>query len=134
MPKKITDLEGTQVNPKPELEQRKRRVFTAEYKIKVVALADECQHGELGEFLRKEGLYAAQIAKWRKELSESGVDGISRTAPGPKSKLTPEQKQIAQLEKENKRLRKKLGIAEDCLELQKKTLSIMEQMKKDDYE
>lgn len=135
MPKKttdFTDLSGTQVEPKAELEQRKRRTFTAEYKVRMVAAADVCKHGELGELLRKEGLYAAQISKWRNELEVSGVEGLSKTAPGPKSKLTPEEKQIAALEHENAKLRKKLGIAEDCLELQKKTLSIMDQLKDSD--
>lgn len=133
-PTDFTDVSGTQVKPKPELEEGKRRVFTAEYKLRIITQADQCKHGELGELLRKEGLYAAQLSKWRREFASSGVDGLSKTAPGPKSKLTAEGKRIAQLERDNAKLKRQLGIAEDCLELQKKTLSIMDQMKRDDYE
>jgi transposase-like protein len=39
-----------EVQPKPE-----RRRFTAEYKRRIVAEAEQCQYGELGSLLRREG-------------------------------------------------------------------------------
>ncbi|MEK0340386.1 MAG: hypothetical protein QQN46_09260, partial [Nitrosopumilus sp.] len=42
--------------------------------------------------------------------------------------MTPEQRRIAALEKENLRLNRKLAIAQDCLELQKKALSMLDRM------
>ena len=43
--------------PNPEVEPKvKRRRFTAEYKRRMVVEAEECQHGELGSLLRREGL------------------------------------------------------------------------------
>jgi len=41
---------------------------------------------------------------------------------------TPEQRRIDQLEKENNRLNRKLEIANDCLDLQKKALSMLDRM------
>ena len=49
-----------EVQPRPE-----RRRFTAEYKRRIVAEAEQCQHGELGSLLRREGLTYAQISQWR---------------------------------------------------------------------
>ncbi len=45
------DKPNPEVQPKPE-----RRRFTAEYKRRIVAEAEQCQHGELGALLRREGL------------------------------------------------------------------------------
>lgn len=42
---------NTEVQPKP-----KRRNFSVDYKRRMVAEADQCQHGELGALLRREGL------------------------------------------------------------------------------
>jgi hypothetical protein len=39
---------------------------------------------------------------------------------------TPDQRRIEQLEKDNKRLNRKLEIANDCLDLQKKALSMLD--------
>ena len=46
--------------------------------------------------------------------------------PGPKALKTPEQRRIAQLQTENARLARKLELANDCLALQKKALSMFE--------
>lgn len=91
--------------------------------------ADACEHGQLGHLLRREKLYSSQLQKWREELAKKGVQGLSKTQPGPKPSKTAEQRRIDQLEKENARLQKRLDIAEGCLDLQKKTLSMIEQMK-----
>ena len=49
--------------PDPELvEQAKRRTFTAEFKARIVAEADACTRaGEVGELLRREGLYTSHL-------------------------------------------------------------------------
>ena len=43
--------------PNPEVKARvRRRRFSAEYKRRILAEADQCQYGELGALLRREGL------------------------------------------------------------------------------
>ena len=116
-------LPESKVTPDPKLEKRGRREFTAEYKLKIIALADACAHGELGPLLRKEGLYNAQIKQWREEFNNDGVAGLSKSAPGPKSKLSAEQREIEQLRKQVAKLTNKLDIANGCLDLQKKALT-----------
>lgn len=129
MPKPHRELPDNQVTPDPKLEKRTRRRFTAEYKLRVIAEADQCQHGELGQLLRREKLYSSQLQQWRHELSTNGPEGLSKTTSGPAPKSSPEQRRIEQLEKENARLNRRLQLAEDCIDLQKKTLSLLDQLR-----
>ena len=119
MPKPPSDSNTTQVIPNPVLEKRTRQ-FSADYKLRIIAEADASKHGELGAILRREKLYNNQLADWRREYAQHGVRGLRKSLPGPAPSKTPDQKRIAQLEKDNARLSRKLDIANDCLDLQKK--------------
>ena len=116
---------STQVTPEPSLEKRTRRQFTPEYKLRIIAEADACKYGALGVLLRREKLYSNQLSDWRREYAEKGVAGLSKSAPGP----SPDQRRIEQLEKDNSRLTRKLGIANDCLDLQKKALAMLDRLR-----
>ncbi len=128
MPKSLSEQPDTQVTPEPALEKRTRRQFKTEYKLRIIAQADACQHGELGALLRREKLYSSQVSQWRRELAENGVAGLSKSAPGPTASRTPQERRIEQLEKEITRLNRKVEIANDCLDLQKKALSMLDQL------
>ncbi len=128
MPKSISEWPDTQVTPEPALEKRTRRQFKVEYKLRIIAEADACKHGERGALLRREKLYSSQLSEWRREFAENGVTGLSKSTPGPAASRTPEQRRIDQLEKENSRLNRKLEIANDCLDLQKKALSMLDRL------
>ncbi len=128
MPKSISELPDTQVTPLPALEKRTRRQFKTEYKLRIIAEAGACKYGELGALLRREKLYSSQLSEWRREFAENGVAGLSKSAPGPAASRTPEQRRINQLEKENSHLNRKLEIANDCLDLQKKALSMLDRL------
>lgn len=127
MPKPESQLPESQVTPDAQLEKRTRRKFSTEYKLRILAEADQCAHGELGELLRRENLYSNQLRDWRKQLEHGGEAALSKSAPGPKAAKTPEQKRIEQLEKELARTKHKLQITEDCVGIQKKVLSMLDQ-------
>jgi len=126
MPKPESQLPESQVTPDVQLEKRTRRRFSTEYKLKILAQANQCAHGQLGELLRRENLYSNQLRDWRKQLESGGELALSKSAPGPKAAKTPEQKRIEQLEKELARTQHKLQITEDCVGLQKKALSMLD--------
>lgn len=128
MPKTPSTLPDTQVTPDPILEKRTRRQFTPEYKLRVLAQADVCKHGGCNGLLRKEKLYSNQLADWRREFAQHGVKGLSKSAPGPAPSRTADQRRIEQLEKENGKLTRKLDIANDCLDLQKKALTMLDRL------
>ena len=52
-------------------------------------------------------------------MAEGGEQALSKSVPGPKPKLTAEQREMERLRRENERLSKKLDIANGCLALQK---------------
>lgn len=127
MPKPTTNPQvDTEVKADPALEKRTRRVFSADYKLRIVQEADACAHGELGALLRREKLYHNQIIQWRRELNEGGMESLAKTTPGPKPRFTPEQRKIQELQKRIQRLEHQLQLKDDCLELQKKALSMLD--------
>lgn len=128
MPKPSSKRPETQVKPEPALEKRTRRTYSAEYKMKIIAQADACKHGDLGALLRREKLYSNQLSAWRRELAEGGIAGLQKTSPGPNPSKTPEQRHIDKLEKANAHLSRELEIANGCLDLQKKALSMLDHL------
>ncbi len=78
---------GGRVVRDPELvEQAKRRTFTAGFKARILAEADACTApGEVGELLRREGLYTSHLTYWRKQRKDGALRssasraGVSRS-------------------------------------------------------
>src|ERR1039458_2754767 len=67
--------------PDPELvEQAKRRSFTARYKAEILAKADACSKpGEVGELLRREGLYTSHLTYWRKQRKDGALKELGKS-------------------------------------------------------
>ena len=63
-------------HPDPEVPAKpKRRVFTAEYKLRILAEADRAkdQPGAIGALLRRERLYSSHLVTWRQEHTDSSA-------------------------------------------------------------
>jgi transposase len=115
-------IKGTQVADKP-----KRRIFDPEYKLAILERIEECRgkRGAVGELLRKEGLYAAQVQKWKEETEEA-LSGALIKKRGPKPNLEAKaEKRIAQLEKELALAHERIRQAEVVIEVQKKISEIL---------
>ena len=113
--------------PDPEVPERAtRRRFTAEYKLRIVQEAEACKDGEIGALLRREGLYSSHLSKWREQLRSGAFNGLQAKkrgpAPNPDKRLA---KEVTKLERENKRLRKRLQQAETIIDFQKKVSEIL---------
>ena len=98
--------------------KRKKRQLTAAYKRRVLAAIDELPYGEIGAYLRREGLYSSQIAKWRKQREAGELAGLTPQQRGPKVDETAQR--LTELERENEQLRSKLAQAEMIIAMQKK--------------
>ncbi len=114
-----TQKPSPEVQPKPT-----RRRFSAEYKRRIVAEAGQCQHGELGALLRREGVYHSQLASWRKAIAEAT---LGKTKRGPKA--NPDAVEVKRLQRENERLQRKLADAEAIIDAQKKLAVLMDRLK-----
>jgi transposase-like protein len=97
---------------------KKKRHLTAAYKLRVLEEIDALPYGQIGAYLRREGLYSSQIAKWRKQREAGKLAGLEPQKPGPKVDETAQR--LAELERENEQLRSKLVQAEVIIAVQKK--------------
>lgn len=104
--------------PDPEvLEKPIRRQFSAAYKLKILNKTDSLPPGEISALLRREGLYWATFARWRRER-DAGLEPKKR---GRKQcNVHPWANKVAQLEREKAQLQRKLENAEKIIEVQKK--------------
>ena len=109
--------------PDPEVSERAaRRRFTAEYKLRMLRHADACTGtGALGALLRREGLYSSHLTTWRRQREEGSLAALSPKKRGcsavPPSPLA---RRVAELERENTRLTRRLQQAENIIAVQKK--------------
>lgn len=106
-----------------------RRVFTAEYKLAVLAEYDKCtESGEKGAILRREGLYSSLITDWRRQHRQGLLKAaVGRTDGG---RGGPSLSEVAKLRAENERLRVKLAQAEAVIEVQGKVHALLEDISK----
>ena len=68
--------------PDPEVVAgAKRRTFTAEYKLRILAEADAAaaQPGAIGALQRREGLYSSHLVTWRRERQTGILKGLTST-------------------------------------------------------
>jgi transposase len=106
--------------PDPQVsEKARRRWFSAEYKLRILEDAEGAQPGEIGSLLRREGLYSSHLAKWRQQRREGTLQALSKKR-GRKPRPDAGTRRIAELERENERLRRKLTQAKTIIEVQKK--------------
>jgi transposase-like protein len=119
--------------PNPEVTNRpKRRRYTEGYKRKVVeevSILRSSGNGQIGDYLRKEGIYYSMVKKWERKFSQ---DSQNKNKPERKEKSRSElEEEIKRLKKELKRSEKKLAKSELLIEIQKKISKMIQLDKKD---
>ena len=64
----------------PEVVDRPlRRRFSPSYKLRIVEEADRCtEPGEVGQLLRREGLYSSHLTTWRKAAHSGSLKALSK--------------------------------------------------------
>lgn len=124
MPKPSKTTE-TEVIASPDNDRRQRRRFSAEDKERILREADDCDRGQLGELLRREGIYSSHLAAWRRKREQQGVQGLEPQRPGPKPTRDDRDRELERLRRRNERLEKDLRIARKLIELQGKAHEIL---------
>jgi transposase-like protein len=116
----------TEVVAGPENDRRQRRRFSAAEKERILAASDACTgRGELGELLRREGIYSSHLSSWRRQREARGREGLTPQRPGPKPTQTSEERRVAQLERKLAALEKENRIQRKLLELSGKAHEIL---------
>jgi transposase len=112
----------------PEVSERPvRRRFSAEYKLQILRQADACtEPGQLGELLRREGLYSSHLSTWRTGRERGTLDALTPKKRGRKPRDNdPLIEENRRLERVNKRLVERLRQAEVIIDVQKKVAEIL---------
>lgn len=112
--------------PDPEVSaQPGRRQFPAAEKLRILEEADQCtQPGQISALLRREGIYSALLANWRRIRDAEGVEGLRARKPGRKP-LPDAHRELERLQLENLRLQERLRKAEFIIEVQKKVAELL---------
>ena len=114
-----------QERPDPEVaEKARRRTFTAQYKLDVVAEYDAAAMGEKGAVLRREGLYSSHVIEWRRARDAGVLAGPAR--PRGRPAADPRDAQIARLTKEKAKLEQELAKARFVVDVQAKLQALLE--------
>jgi len=116
------------VQPNPEVPDKAvRRRFTAEYKRRILTLADACtETGSLGALLRREGLYASNLNTWRYQRERGVLSALTPQKRGRKESVRdPLVAENEKLRRENERITKRLRQAEIIIDVQKKVSQIL---------
>jgi len=112
------------MNQNPQAKSKtKRRSFPPEYKLRILAEADNCtQRGEISALLQREGLYASHLANWRKQRERGELDGTHSPKRGrkPDPQARGPRGLPAWLQRENAQLRSCLEQAERIIDIQEK--------------
>lgn len=105
-----------------------RRQFSPEYKMRILQEIDQRRDegkGVVGEILRREGLYASQVASWRASLEEVIAHGLPEKKRGRKADPSAGYKKEAErLKKKLERTQEDLRQARLIIEAQKKIASM----------
>ena len=114
--------------PDPELvEQAKRRTFTADYKARILAEADACTRpGEIGELLRREGLYTSHLTYWRKQRRDGALKELGK--PRGRKPVDRRDQEIAQLKHKLERSEAELAKARKVIAIQGNVSALLEEM------
>lgn len=106
-----------------------RRVFSAEYKLSILAEYDKAtENGEKGAILRREGLYSSLIGDWRRQHRQGLLKAAVGRSDGGRG--GPSLSEVAKLRAENERLRTRLAEAKAVIDVQGKVHALLEEISK----
>ena len=102
-----------------------RRRFTLAYKRKIVTLTSGLPDGEMGAFLRREGLYSSHLTQWRQLIATLDAEAVEPKRGRKSDPLRGERLALEKLERENARLQRRLTQAEAIIDAQKKLCALL---------
>jgi transposase-like protein len=121
----VSRADAVELPPPTEVvEQATRRQYSPRYKLRVLRETDELEAGQVGAYLRREGLYSSILSTWRRQREAGALASLTPQQRGPKSApgVNADSKRVGQLEKENAKLNEQLRRLALVLDVQKKIL------------
>ena len=111
----------------PEVTERaKRRVFSPQYKLRILAEYERLNPDGRFALLRREGLYTSSISEWRRQRAEGALQALGGTRGRPPA--DPRERELARLRQENARLQSELAKSQRVIDVQRKLSALLEQL------
>lgn len=110
----------------------KRRTFSADYKLRIVAEHDACTTGtERAALLRRERLYHSHVIEWRNARDAGALENLAdrRTSPTRKKKH-PAEAEAERLRTQIARLEKEVADRDHALEVMGKASALLQALSK----
>jgi transposase len=124
-PTSVSSLQRRMGVPDPQVIQKPtRRRFTTADKLRILKEADACHKpGELGELLRREGIYSSSLANFRKQRAQGRLRGSNseQEVTQRKRKEADRQRDARKMIQMQKEIQQLTGL----LELQKKLSDLL---------
>ena len=108
------------------IERATRRVFSAQYKLRILAEYERRDRDGRSALLRREGLYTSSISEWRRQREEGALQALGAERGRPPA--DPREHELARLRRENVRLQSDLTKARRVIEVQGKVSALLEQL------
>jgi transposase-like protein len=121
--------DGTTPDGSPRRQPATRRIFSADYKLAIMAEYDRAgEPGEKGAILRREGLYSSLLTDWRRQHRQ----GLLKATLGrsDRGRGGPSLSELAKLRAENERLKEQLAKARVVIEVQGKVHALLDELSK----
>lgn len=113
--------------PDPEVPERaRRRTFTAQYKLDVLAEYEAADPGGKGAILRREGRYSSHIVEWRRLREAGALAGLGR--PRGRRPADPREAELARLRRDKQRLERELAKAQVVIDVQGKLSALLDRL------
>ena len=111
----------------PEVPERaKRRVFSAQYKLRILAEYERRDPAGRSALLRREGLYTSSISEWRRQRDEGALQALGGSRGRPAAQ--PSERELERLRQEVAQLQAELGKAQRVIDVQRKLSALLEQL------
>ena len=117
--------DGGVADPDPAARPR-RRQFSAEYKLAVLAEYDAAPEGEKGSILRREGLYSSHVTEWRRARDAGAL--VALQAGTRKPSRHPAEVELEKLRRRHQRTEAELARTRLALDLMGKASALLESL------
>jgi transposase len=131
MPISAEDRSGRHVgrvnDPDPEVPERaKRRSYAARYKLEILDEYEILDRDGKGALLRREGLCSSLLSEWQKQRDKGALEALA-AKPG-RQPLDPTERENVRLRQRVGRLEDELGTARRVIEVQGKLSALLEEL------
>jgi transposase-like protein len=107
-----------------------RRVFGADYKLRILAEYEAAPNGEKGAVLRREGLYSSHVIEWARARDAGVLGGVAgpEKSPRKRSGRSAEAVELERLRARNAKLEADLRRTRTALDIMGKAHALLEQL------